>query len=880
MDQNDLDQAMNDFVDTLNDLTARMGGVGPALDNTKKSANELGDAHKTLRAAERKAADDKREAEAARAANQASAYASSIAGFKSLGTAMLDTEKSFGKFGAGLNSLGSAVLDISKNFGGWSLAGGLLFKGATMAADAAFKQADNTLKATDSFSKMGAAGSFTAGEVLDMGHKAGLTSKNIEVLTKATKTLGTSTLSLGGTVSEGVAEFAKMTAVGKEQRMAFQRLGISQEELIQSQADFVSLQKASGVQVTARMKQDGGLQKASLEYTKNLLELAAITGEDLEGAKKLQIEAQSELETKIQTNMMQQRINELQKQGTVESEAQAAALEKELKSRNDVLAVAASTKDAELKSATASFLATGAITEQSVMLKRLIPNIEEFGEKIKKGENVSVQFAEALQKGTDANAKSVGTAGMLDKTVAKTFGLTDGLLTWSAQRRDVDIKAAKDKAGKDLGKPEDGKTGAKTEQDPAQIARNKLTEAEIAAQVVVDKMVAAMNPLLKGFDGLSIMSTVLVGLTGFAGLLIALKAATAALGKMSAGAAGAGGAADIAGTTGKAAKGAGALVKGASVVGAVMGGWEIGSQIGDYLNEKYKLSDKIVDTLMSSTDKELEKSLKGAAAPAAAAVAPQTARDKERQARQGKNQVAEPVAPAAPTSAPTSAPAAPAASPTSAPAATISSADQLKSSGLTIKKGDVQKEGSYIDPRLIEAAKLVQASVPGFMQFTGFNDQFHNENSPTSKHTKGMAFDFVLNKKPSKEDGAKIVSMLSELGLQGIDEYNAPSAKATGGHIHGGLKAYDGGIFNGPIGGYNVELHGREAIVPLPSPNELVKEGSKEAALPGNASANAVDANSIIADLMAMMEEKFDDLIDAIQEGNDTSEELLKVSRV
>jgi len=223
----------------------------------------------------------------------------------------------------------------------------------------------------------------------------------------------------------------------------------------------------------------------------------------------------------------------------------------------------------------------------------------------------------------------------------------------------------------------------------------------------------------------------------------------------------------------------------------------------------------------------------------------------------------------------------------------ISSADQLKAAGLTIKKGDVQKEGAYIDPKLIEAAKQVQASVPGFMQFTGFNDKYHIENSPTSKHTEGMAFDFVLNKKPSKEEGQKILSMLSDLGLEVYDEYASPSKKATGaGHFHGGLKAYDGGIFNGPIDGYNVELHGREAIVPLPSPNELVKEGTKESALPGSAAANTENSNGIIAAantensngiiaaLMAMMEEKFDDMIDVLQEGNDTSEELLKVARV
>jgi hypothetical protein len=491
------------------------------------------------------------------------AIVSGTASTVAFGKAMLSGEQGFAKYNQAIGSAGDAALSLGKNFGIVGLALGGLIKGATMVAEAATKQADNTLKATDDLSKMGAAGAFSAKEVLKMGHDAGLTSKNLEVFTKATKTLGTATLSLGTTAGEGVAEFAKMTAVSEEQRMAFQRLGISQEELIQSQADFVSLQKASGVQVTARMKQDGGLQKASLEYTKNLLELAAITGEDLEGAKKLQIEAQSELETKIQTNMMQQRINELQKQGTVESEAQAAALEKELKSRNDVLAVAASTKDAELKSATASFLATGAITEQSVMLKRLIPNIEEFGEKIKKGEDVSAQFAEALQKGTDANARSVGTAGMLDKTVAKTFGLTDGLLTWSAQRRDVDLKAAKDAAGKTIGKPEDGKTGAKTEEDPAQKARNTLTELEREAAIELDKLIAKFNPLLNGFDGASTAATALAAAAGLAAIALTAMAGLSVLKDLK-GLVGKGGAGGVAGAKGGNHGGFGTGTKGAA----------------------------------------------------------------------------------------------------------------------------------------------------------------------------------------------------------------------------------------------------------------------------------------------------------------------------
>jgi len=57
---------------------------------------------------------------------------------------------------------------------------------------------------------------------------------------------------------------------------------------------------------------------------------------------------------------------------------------------------------------------------------------------------------------------------------------------------------------------------------------------------------------------------------------------------------------------------------------------------------------------------------------------------------------------------------------------------QLEASGLKIKQGDVQARGSSVDPKLLEIAKQVQASIPGFNYFSGFNDQYHQENSPRS----------------------------------------------------------------------------------------------------------------------------------------------------
>jgi hypothetical protein len=144
---------------------------------------------------------------------------------------------------------------------------------------------------------------------------------------------------------------------------------------------------------------------------------------------------------------------------------------------------------------------------------------------------------------------------------------------------------------------------------------------------------------------------------------------------------------------------------------------------------------------------------------------------------------------------------------------------QLEALGLKIKKGDVQKEGAGIDPRLLKLAKDIQANLKGFVHFTGFNDNFHQENAPGS-HTKGLAMDFILDKKPTVAEGKDVVTYLKGLGASlVVDEYNFPSAKSTGGHFHAEvpqIAAYaKGGIIPGPT----IALMGEkqpEAVVPLP----------------------------------------------------------------
>jgi hypothetical protein len=239
-----------------------------------------------------------------------------------------------------------------------------------------------------------------------------------------------------------------------------------------------------------------------------------------------------------------------------------------------------------------------------------------------------------------------------------------------------------------------------------------------------------------------------------------------------------------------------------------------------------------------------------------------------------------------------------AAAPTASGGATApTSTDMLRQAGLILKKGDVQADGKEVDPRIIEIAKQVQSTIPGFSQFTGFNDVYHNENTPKSQHTKGKAFDFTINKDPSKEEGEKIKSQLKALGLDLVkDEYNDTSgAFRTGGHFHGQLNAFDGGVFEPRPGGVHVNLAEaglREAAVPL-NPGEKIRVEKPESdnnpprkdplstvlANDNQSSSNSNQSAEILAALHDLMEDKFDSMISALRDGNDISDKLLKYSQ-
>ena len=156
--------------------------------------------------------------------------------------------------------------------------------------------------------------------------------------------------------------------------------------------------------------------------------------------------------------------------------------------------------------------------------------------------------------------------------------------------------------------------------------------------------------------------------------------------------------------------------------------------------------------------------------------------------------------------------------------------DELRKMGLIIRSGDVQADGRLLDERLIKLAKMAQSQIKGFQVITSLNDRFHAEKYSTSQHALGRAMDFTLDHRPGEEEGQRIVQQLKSMGAHYvIDEYNHPSAGATGGHFHAQVSAAAGfeGTLSGPSSGYrpNIVMHGDERLTITPR-NQATNPGS------------------------------------------------------
>lgn len=416
-----------------------------------------------------------------------------------------DPSRSMAKYSDGLSTLGDAVSKAAENFGPLGKAIGFTVQTITKVSGLYLKQADDLLKANDNLAKFGTAGAFTSRELLDMAHKAGVTSKNMDVLVKPIQSLGPALTNLGGTTGEGVKAFAKLAAVSNETREQYQRLGVSQEELMQNQADYIQLQRLTGKSLKGELQDKAALQKASLEYTDRLMTLSSITGENVESIKKQQAEARAAVNFQISQAKLAQEVKALEARGDPAGKELAEAKKKEMKAREEFLDSVAAMGDSQMTAAVQSRLATGTVTEQSAYLERMGVPMGKFEQALKKGADGTETAGKFMNSYTERMGEAIknqGRAATFSDETAKAFGMNKKSMQNYGSMLDKDMteEMRKSKAEREKAK-ESGK-------DPAQDARAKMTTVEIELGKAFDKLLVSGNFLVSGFNA----STIAVGL--------------------------------------------------------------------------------------------------------------------------------------------------------------------------------------------------------------------------------------------------------------------------------------------------------------------------------------------------------------------------------
>lgn len=422
----------------------------------------------------------------------------------SFATNVLSTQEGFAKYNNVIGGIGDAALDLGRNFGIVGTIIGGLFKGFSMVLQYQTQQADNIFKAYDSVARLGTAGTISSKEVMAMGRGAGLTSMDLDKLIDPMKSVRGGFVGLGGLQSKGIKIFGEAAAVSENVRKEFQRLGMGDKDRNQAIADFLSMMNTTGMAFSTEMQSAEGLQKAALTYTRQMNVLADVSGLTVEEAKKKYEMQMATEENALFQNKLKQDMVAAQKA----YDSAATAEEREAASKR---LEALKQKDAGYQALNKELMSSNLSQEQIVGMQRRFftgyadkysSQLDSWGvpvEKIldkarknqlKPGEakkEILGEFREHLADFGEQNA-------MLDKESAKNMGLGIELIKHSTQTIKDDYEKIFKDANDKIKDNQDGK--GPVANDPAQIARNELTEAERKLRQKIDKLAEEYNPFL------------------------------------------------------------------------------------------------------------------------------------------------------------------------------------------------------------------------------------------------------------------------------------------------------------------------------------------------------------------------------------------------
>ena len=462
-----------------------------------------------------------------------------------LAKTIMSTEKGFTKYASGVGELGDVAWDLGKKFGPLGVGIGATTKAFTVLAESVLKQVDAMNTYGDVWKKVGAIGGMTNSELTAMARSAGYASDRLDRLNKPIQTLGTAIINLGGTSQAGQDMFMKMINLPDEVKKRFDRLGLQLEDVNDAQAQYVRLQRLSGNYFSSSIKDQERLKKSSLEYTENLLELAALTGQDVDKIKVEQEKAQREYQELILTRAENAKIDSLRRQiNSTEDATLRARLQGELeglerqKSAREIIKQQSDTMfGEELGQGIRDYIRSGRVSEENIGAFQLLgPQLQELRRLQQSGASeqdikdyMTGPMADAASKRANELSTSLERAITVGDTrssqeLGERFGLFQSFLEKVPIMSDQTRTQARDEARDQIAR------GGSEGFDAAADARASLNEFERDIQTTIDNIVDSLNPLSDGFSfaAAALAAFTAAAVTG-AGILTANKLGIASL---------------------------------------------------------------------------------------------------------------------------------------------------------------------------------------------------------------------------------------------------------------------------------------------------------------------------------------------------------------
>jgi hypothetical protein len=153
-----------------------------------------------------------------------------------------------------------------------------LIEAGRLLVNAVLESNDAQLNTYDAVAKLGIGIGSSVEGFTKISNEAGFWTKNNVGLLKSYEKLGTGLTNLGDTTNIGAQEFGKIAKTGDGVVSEFMRLGVSQSDLVNLQADYVSMTQMLG---TKYQKNDEKLRDESRAYVTSLVGLSRLTGENI-----------------------------------------------------------------------------------------------------------------------------------------------------------------------------------------------------------------------------------------------------------------------------------------------------------------------------------------------------------------------------------------------------------------------------------------------------------------------------------------------------------------------------------------------------------------------------------------------------------------------